>query len=135
MLDTALAIAAVLISSLLFGGMTLFSFAFAPFLFSAVPVADARALIRQAFPHFYLFVIGTAALGAALTWPADPFSALLLVAIALTAVPARQSLMHAINAATDAGDRRRFVRLHGLSVVVTLLHIVAAAVVLGRVAA
>ena len=43
-----------------------------------------------------------------------------------------QILMPAINAATDAGNKRRFGMLHGLSVVITLIHIVAAAYVLHR---
>ena len=43
--------------------------------------------------------------------------------MALSTVPVRQLLMPAINRATDAGDRRRFGWLHGLSVVITLAHI------------
>ena len=132
MLQTTLSVTAVLFSALLFGGMTLFAFGFAAFLFSAVPVAEARLLIRKAFPHFYLFVIGSAASAAVLTWSADVVSAVVLAAIALTTVPARQMLMPAINAATDAGDRRTFGRLHGLSVVITLVHIAAAGAVLAR---
>lgn len=46
-----------------------------------------------------------------------------LVAVALTALLARQILMPAINAATDAGQLQRFKFLHGLSVVITLGHI------------
>mgnify|MGYP006201445355 CR=1 FL=1 len=88
-------------------------------MFSALPPETAGPTIRRAFPHFYLFVIGSAALGAALVWSSDAVSALVLAAIALTTVPARQTLMPAINAATDAGDRRTFGRLHGLSVVIT----------------
>jgi hypothetical protein len=62
----------------------------------------------------------------------DPTSLYLLLAVALTTLPARQLLMPAINAATDAGDKRRFNRLHGFSVLVTLAHIVAVAYVLLR---
>ena len=40
--------------------------------------------------------------------------------------------MPAINAASDAGDKGGFARLHGLSVVITLIHILASAVVLVR---
>ena len=132
MLQTTLSVTAVLFSALLFGGMTLFAFGFAAFLFSAIPAPEARLLIRKAFPHFYVFVIACAALAALLTWSSDALSALLLAAIALTTLPARQVLMPAINAATDAGDRRTFGRLHGLSVVVTLIHIAAAGAVLAR---
>lgn len=124
--------AAMLTSALLFGGMMLYSFGFAAFVFSALPPETARSTIRSAFPHFYLFVIGTAALAAALTWSHDTVSASALGAIALTAVPARQILMPAINRATDTGAKPRFKWLHGLSVVITLIHIGIAAWVLSR---
>ena len=127
-----LEIAAVLVVALLFGGMTLYSFGFAAFLFTALPMPQARATIRAAFPHFYLFVLGTAALGAALCAGIDSLSALLLAAIAITVVPTRQLLMPAINAATDRGDRSRFKWLHGVSVLITLAHIGLAGWVLVR---
>ncbi|WP_257167310.1 DUF4149 domain-containing protein [Bradyrhizobium sp. SRS-191] len=126
--------AALLITSLLFGGMTLFSFGFAPFLFSALPLETTRTLIRRAFPHFYLFVIATAAAAGLLALTGDVLAGGTLVAIALTAVLARQVLMPAINRATDAGEKRRFARLHGASVVLTLIHIVLSGGVLLRLA-
>jgi hypothetical protein len=43
---------AVLITALLFGGMTLYSFGFAAFLFSALPAATAGSALRRAFPRF-----------------------------------------------------------------------------------
>lgn len=132
MLDATLSISALLATAFLFGGMALFSFGFAAFLFTALPVPDARLLIRKAFPHFYLFVIGAASLAALLVWPSDRLAAMLLAAIALSTVPTRQWLMPRINAATDAGDRARFGRLHGLSVLITLVHIALAGVVLAR---
>lgn len=123
---------ALWMTALLFGGMVLFSFGFAAFLFTAMPAAQAGPLIRRAFPHFYLFVLATAALAAALIAAQDAFSAALLAAVALTVIPTRQVLMPAINAATDAGNRRRFAVLHGLSVAITLAHIAVAGVVLAR---
>jgi prepilin signal peptidase PulO-like enzyme (type II secretory pathway) len=125
-----LAAVASLATSLLFGGMLLFSFGFAAFLFSALPSDTARATIRKAFPHFYLFVIFTALVAAALTWPRDAFSAGLLAVIALTTLPARQILMPAINRATDSGAKARFKALHAASVVLTLSHIGLAGAVL-----
>lgn len=116
---------AVLTTALLFGGMTLYSFGFAAFLFTALPAQTAGAALRKAFPWFYAFVIATAALGALLWWPHDGRRALLMAAVALSTVPLRQLLMPAINRATDAGQRQRFKWLHGLSVVVTLAHIAA----------
>lgn len=124
----------MLATASLFGGMLWFAAGFAAFLFTALPVADARALIRKAFPPFYLVVIAGATVAALLCAAVDPPSAGLLALVALSTVPLRQQLMPAINAASDSGDRRRFAQLHGLSVVATLAHIVIAAVVLLRLA-
>lgn len=125
-------ILAILMTALLFGGMVLYSFGFAAFLFTALPADVAGPTIRRAFPMFYIFVLGTAAVGAALLWPADPIAAGLLALIAATVLPTRQILMPAINRATDIGAKDRFKVLHGLSVVVTLVHIVLAGYVLTR---
>ena len=115
--------AALLITALLFGGMVLYAFGFAAFVFSALPAETAGPLIRQAFPHFYLFVIITGGTGAAVLAITDAVSALLLAITALSTIPIRQNLMPAINAATDAGNKGRFRRLHGVSVAATLAHI------------
>ena len=123
---------AVLTTALLFGGMTLYSFGFAAFLFTALPPDVAGATLRRAFPAFYLFVMGAAAIAAGLLWPLDAVAAGLMMAIAITTVPSRQLLMPAINAATDRGLRNRFKWLHGVSVLVTLSHIAAAGAVLVR---
>lgn len=119
--------AALLLTAVLFGGMVLYSFGFAAFLFTALPPDIAGPTIRRAFPLFYLFVLGTAAIAAALAWSLDTQAGAMLAAIALTTVPTRQFLMPAINRATDTGARSRFKTLHGLSVVITLAHIALAA--------
>lgn len=54
--------------------------------------------------------------------------------VAVTTIPTRQVLMPAINHTTDQGLRGRFVRLHGLSVLISLIHIVIAGAVLVRIA-
>jgi len=123
---------AVLTTALLFGGMTLYSFGFAAFLFTALPPDVAGATLRRAFPAFYLFVMGAAAIAAGLLWPLDAAASGLMMAIVITTVPLRQLLMPAINAATDRGLRNRFKWLHGASVLVTLAHIAAAGAVLVR---
>jgi hypothetical protein len=123
---------AVLTTALLFGGMTLYSFAFAAFLFTALPPDVAGASLRRAFPAFYLFVMFVAVLAAVFLWRHDPLAAGLMAAIAITTLPSRQLLMPAINAATDRGQRQRFKWLHALSVVITLAHIIAAGYVLVR---
>ncbi|MFT6223384.1 MAG: hypothetical protein ACJA1F_001224 [Paracoccaceae bacterium] len=125
-------ILAILMTALLFGGMVLYSFGFAAFLFTALPADVAGPTIRRAFPMFYIFVLGTAAVAAALLWPADPLAAGLLALIAATVLPTRQILMPAINRATDIGAKGRFKVLHGLSVVITLAHIALAGYVLAR---
>lgn len=127
--------AAILLTALLFGGMVLYSFGFASFLFSALPTDAAGPLLRRAFPHFYLFVIGCALCGAALTAAIDMTSTVILGLIAVTALLARQILMPAINGATDTGNRARFGVLHTGSVLVTLAHIAGSSAVILRLAA
>ena len=130
MLSVYLPMATLLLVALLFGGMFLFSAGFAAFLFRHLPQQDARMLIRKAFPPFYLFVIISSGLVIALSWRSDPFSTALMAFVMFTAVAARQLLMPAINHATDMALRKRFVWLHGLSVVLTLIHIFLAAIIL-----
>ena len=125
MFETVLYISALLTSSLLFGGMLFFSASFAAFLLKSLPPAEARALIRKAFPSFYLFVMITSLIAALLALESSLFSASILVLIALSTIPTRQILMPAINAATDTKLKQRFLVLHGLSVVITLAHIIA----------
>ena len=125
MFENALHISALLTSSLLFGGMLFFSASFAAFLLKALPPDEARALIRKAFPSFYIFVMITSLIAALLALESSVFSASILALIALSTIPTRQILMPAINAATDAKLKQRFLVLHGLSVVITLAHIVA----------
>lgn len=130
MLDVYLQTASLLVVALLFGGMFLFAGGFAAFLFRHLPPEGARMLIRKAFPPFYLFVIVSSGLAMALSRRSDSFSAALMAFVMMTAVASRQLLMPAINRATDSGHRKQFLWLHGISVLLTLGHIVLAAVVL-----
>jgi len=123
---------ALLLTAALFGGMVLYSAGFAGFLFAVLPPDTAGASIRRAFPVFYLLVIGTSLLAATFVWTSDVWSALWLGLIALSTVPTRQLLMPAINKASDAGQKRKFGLLHGLSVLITLAHIVISGWVLVR---
>lgn len=134
MTETLVRPAAVLVTAWLFGGMLLFAAGFAAFLFQAMPVAEARLLIRKAFPPFYLFVIGAAVLAIPPLATIDRLDALIMAGIAITTIPTRQLLMPAINRATDRGDRKRFGMLHGVSVLITLIHIAGAGAVLVRLA-
>lgn len=124
--------AALIVAAILFGGMVLYSFGFAAFLFTSLPADDAGSLLRRAFPLFYLWVIAMSVLAALLQLGIDPVSLGLLATVALSTVPTRQLLMPAINAATDEGDKQRFKQLHGFSVLITLAHIGAVGFVLLR---
>lgn len=130
MLDVYLNMASLLVVACLFGGMFLFSAGFAAFLFKYLPPEDARMLIRKAFPPFYLFVIVASGVAMLLSWRDDSYSAAWMAFVMLSTVGARQILMPAINRATDLGHKKRFLWLHGFSVLLTLGHIVLAGVVL-----
>ena len=123
---------ALLLTAALFGGMVLYSAGFAGFLFTVLPPDTAGASIRRAFPVFYLLVMGTSLLAAIFVWRSDLWSAIWLAIIALSTLPTRQILMPAINRANDTGNKKRFGVLHGLSVLVTLAHIVISGWVLVR---
>ena len=79
-------VAAVLLSALLFGGMSLFAAGFAAVLFQSLPAASAGQVLRRAFPHFYAFVTGVAALAAGAWWPQDGGRAGVLLLVAATMV-------------------------------------------------
>jgi hypothetical protein len=129
---------ALLLVATLFGGMMLYSFGFAPMVFSTLPAADAGRFIRAAFPSYYLFVIVTAGLGGAVLLLTNPRSGLLALAIAAVAVYARQGLMPRINTVRDlqlqgnADAKRDFGRLHGTSVALNIVQLIAAGYVLYR---
>lgn len=123
---------ALLLSSLLFGGMTLYSFGFAAFVFSALPPDLSGNTIRQAFPHFYIFVLATSTISATFLYFLDPVAAAVMVIISVTTIPTRQVLMPAINKASDSGARQRFTILHSLSVLITLGQIIGSGYVLTR---
>lgn len=107
----------------MFGGMTLYSFEFATFLFKARLASFAGATHRLAFAWFYLFVVATAA-PAALFWCSyDTIATAVKAAVALSTMPLRQLLMSVVNRATDFDDRWRFKWLHRSSVLATLSHI------------
>jgi Domain of unknown function (DUF4149) len=127
-------IAALLSTALLFGGMTLYSFGFAPMVFSSLKADVAGELLRKAFPHYYLFVLITAAIAAATLVPLDVLSAALMAGTALVAVLARQLLMPAINSARDSGAKSRFDQLHALSVALNMLQLAAVVWALVRLA-
>ena len=113
----------LLITAFLFGGMLLFSVGFGPLVLKNLEGSIARLFIRNTFPHFYIFVLGSSFLAGATVFTASPAASVALLAIFFTTLPARQILMPAINTASDEGDRKKFKTLHALSVAITLAHI------------
>lgn len=117
---------ALLLTALLFGGMTLFSFGFAASLFHVFDTDTARKGLRGTFPLYYLFVIVCAAAACMPGFVISVPAGITLLVIAVSTAFARQVLMPRINAATDSGATGAFKRLHGGSVVLQLVQIVAA---------
>ena len=115
----------------LFGGMLLFAGGFGTLAFKLLDKATARSLIRNTFPYFYLYVLVNSGLAAVLSLYGSKISFVLLALIFVTTIPNRQFLMPAINNAADTGNKKRWGILHGLSVVITLAHIVLAGAALG----
>jgi len=126
----------LLIVSVLFGGMVLYSFGFAPVVFKHLDGPTAASFLRATFPWYYVFVAAAAALAGLLFLMIDITDAAVLFAVSAVAVYARQILMPQINTARDAqlagetGAKARFGRLHGLSVALNMLQLGAAAYVL-----
>jgi hypothetical protein len=114
---------ALILTALLFGGMTFYSFGFAPVLFRQLPMEQVRPLLRGTFPYYYLAVIGLGLVATAASFGTDRLAGLLLRTIVASTLYARQVLMHQINAATDRGDKAAFARLHGLSVAIQIAQI------------
>ncbi len=115
----------------LFGGMLLFAGGFGTLAFKLLDKATARSLIRNTFPYFYLYVLVNSGLAAVLSLFGSKISFVLLALIFVTTIPNRQFLMPAINNAADTGNKKRWGMLHGLSVIITLAHIVLAGAALG----
>ncbi|MEL7027471.1 MAG: DUF4149 domain-containing protein [Pseudomonadota bacterium] len=116
-------IAALLAAALLFGGMTFYSFGFAPVLFKQLPMEQVRPLLRGTFPYYYLAVIGLSALATLLAVFISVLAAFLLATILASTIYARQILMYQINDASDRDDKAAFGRLHGASVGIQLIQI------------
>ena len=115
----------------LFGGMLLFAGGFGTLAFKLLDKTTARSLIRNTFPYFYLYVLVNSGLASVLSIYVNKLAFVLLALIFVTTIPNRQFLMPAINNAADTGNKKKWGILHGLSVIITLAHIVLAGAALG----
>ena len=121
---------AVLVTSFLFGGMLLFSVGFGTLCFKFLEPSVARAFIRKTFPYFYGYVLVVTALIILFGLKISNLTIGLAFSIFVTTVPVGMFLMPAINKASDTKNKRTFVLLHTLSVLITLSHIIISAILL-----
>lgn len=105
------------------GVMLFFTVAVAPGIFKVLPQQWASVYVRNFFPKYYT-VLGAACLIAAVI---DAPHSVRMAAAASTVLFAISlwGVTPAVNAATDRGDRRRFGLLHGLSVGLNVIILVA----------
>ncbi|MEM1235638.1 MAG: DUF4149 domain-containing protein [Pseudomonadota bacterium] len=115
---------ALLLTAILLGGMTFFSFGFAPVLFKQLPMEQVRPILRGTFPYYYGAIIAVAIAASLAAGFVSLLSWALLGVIAASTIYARQILMYQINDAADREDKKAFGRLHGLSVVIQLIQLV-----------
>tara|TARA_A100001037_G_scaffold56671_1_gene48976 strand:- start:17520 stop:17951 length:432 start_codon:yes stop_codon:yes gene_type:complete len=124
----------------LFGSMLFFSCVVAPLVFVELDAATAGRLIRRLFPWYYAVVGALALIGAACFAAGRPADALVMTLVLSGAVLSRQVLMPRINRHRDrmlGGDATAetpFERLHRLSVWINGAQLLAALVVLIRLA-
>ena len=120
----------LLLVSFLFGGMLLFSVGFGTLSFKFLEASIARAFIRKTFPYFYGYVLAVSALIVLFSFNTSNLTAALACSIFVTTIIASTVLMPAINKASDAKQKRKFVLLHTASVLITLFHIIVSAILL-----
>ena len=65
-------LAALFATALMLGGMVYFALGLAPLVFTRLPPEQAGRFIRQVFPVYYLYVLGTAAAAAVALLPSRP---------------------------------------------------------------
>ncbi len=129
---------ALLASALLLGGMGFFAAVLAPLIFTTLPADAAGRFVRRVFPAYYLWIIGSAAVGALALLPLRLPDAIGLGLVAASALWLRQGLMPRINALSDAaqaGDaaaKAGFARAHQLSVLANVAQMLVALVVVLR---
>lgn len=127
---------ALFATALLLGGMMMFAAVVAPMVFRVLEPAPAGRFLRRFFPTYYIYCAGLAGAAAFAFVPLAWEAAIVMAVVAFGFVFARQGLMPRINAyrdaelAGDAGAKKPFARLHGLSVVVNLGQMVLTAAVL-----
>lgn len=123
-------ILALLLSGGLFGSMLFFAVVTAPTVFKALPEDQAGRFLRELFPRYYTWGMIVSFLAAVACVFLDRSDLILTAVVFVLFVLARQVLMPRINSSRDAalaGDKaaaKRFLRLHGLSVLINLVQMI-----------
>ena len=112
-----------LIVSANLGIMVFFTVAVAPTIFVVLPQEWASAYVRSFFPKYFLFLGITTVAAAALA--GTPLAQGSLVAVSLVFFLSLFWLTPAVNRARDNHQSQRFKQLHGLSVALNLLQLIA----------
>ena len=105
------------------GIMVFFTVAVAPTIFVVLPQEWASAYVRSFFPKYFLFLGLTTVAAAALA--GTPLAQGSLVAVSLVFFLSLFWLTPAVNRARDNRQSQRFKQLHGLSVSLNLLQLIA----------
>ena len=130
-------VVALVLISVLFGGMTFFMAFFAPMVFRNLPRDVAADFMRALFPK-YFFVMGiVAALPLLVLIPIHAYrpEGLIMAIVAILFFAARSVLLPTLEKQRAAGNDRAAAALHRTSVLIHLAQWVAVAVVLLRLSA
>ena len=130
---------AAFFSALLVGGMTFFSFAVTPVVFRALERPAAGAFLSRAFPVYYRSMAACCLFAALLIFYRSEALWFGLIGVVFIALDVGlRPKMEALRRARLAGDevaRRRFGRLHRLSLAINLLQWAGAVILFFRLAA
>ena len=100
---------------------------FAPTIFTTIEMAPAGKLLRALFPKFFrlLVVIGIATIISLIFSAHSSVAQFILAGLTIIFPLVCAALVPITNKATDAGDKATFKRLHTISVVLTMIVLLA----------
>ena len=119
-----------------FGGMGFFAFLFTPLVFKYTEREDAAQFLRKVFPVYHRVNAGLAIVPALLLMPGQSYAVELVTMLSVAAafLFAARVLVPAANMAREAGDTKKFSRVHRGSVILHMIQWIAVAVILIRLA-
>jgi hypothetical protein len=130
-------IASMVVTALLFGGMTTFAFFFTPLVFQLSEREDAATFLRRLFPIYDRVGCGVAIVAALPLLPGQSYGpeVVTLLSVAALFLIAARVLVPATNSARESGADGRWRLLHRLSVLLHTGQLIAVLVVFIRLAA